>query len=335
MVLQKHYLDTAKITTVYFGGGTPSLLTAGEFREIWDELEKNYYILPEAEITLEANPDDLSASKIAEWRQSRVNRFSIGIQSLYEEDLRYMNRAHTAREAIECVQIARDAGFEKLSIDLIYGTPTLSDQGWSQNLAWVIEEKIPHLSAYCLTVEERTPLHKMVARKHTPIPDEAAAIRHFEILMDTLPAAGYEHYEISNLCRPGAYSKHNTAYWQNQPYLGLGPSAHSFDGHTRQSNVRNNARYIKSLAAGNLDMEIEILTHAQRCNEYILTTLRTRWGCDIEEVKLKCTREEYAQFEIYIHKFINSGWLSMNDGHITLTREGKLMADHISRELFI
>lgn len=336
MVLQQNYLSGTKIQSIYLGGGTPSLLSQKEFEEIWESLIQNFDIAVDAEITLEANPDDLNNHTISQWKSSAVNRLSIGIQSFYDEDLRYMNRAHNAQEAEACVHIARDAGFTKLSIDLIYGTPTLSNDGWQKNLEWVTKNNIPHLSAYCLTVESRTPLHKLIKNGKFPAPDESLSAKQFEMLMEYLPQAGYEHYEISNLCKPGAYSIHNRSYWNNIPYLGLGPSAHSYNGKYRQHNIRNNNAYIRSILSNKIPAEIEILSQAQRCNEYLLTSLRTQWGCRYDRL-LELAAPNDLEFIIKQASTFHTMGLVILDEHnnIILTNKGKLFSDHISGELFL
>src|ERR1051325_2630503 len=273
--LQKSYLSSNRIGTVYFGGGTPSLLTGDEIARIFDHLHRYFEIDANAEITLEANPDDLTKNKLREFKQTSVNRFSIGIQSFFDEDLKLMNRAHDAMEAQDCVKMAQDAGFENITIDLIYGTPTMSDERWKKNLQTAFDLRVPHISAYCLTVEPRTALAGMVEKKMVANVDDQRSSAQFLMMLEQMKLHGYIQYEISNFGKEGAFSKHNSNYWKGETYLGLGPSAHSFDGTSRQWNVRNNEIYIRSLKEDKLDFVKEVLSADQKYNEYILTSLRT------------------------------------------------------------
>jgi oxygen-independent coproporphyrinogen-3 oxidase len=332
MVLRKDYLQGQQVETVYFGGGTPSMLEAVEIRRIWEHLNQQFTITDGAEITLEANPDDLTAAKVQELRQTPVTRFSIGIQSFHEADLLYMNRAHNAAEAEACVKLAQDAGFDNITIDLIYGGPTLSDEGWQQNMIRTFALGIPHFSAYCLTVEPKTALADMVKKKKVADVDDAKAARHFSMLMEAVPAAGYEHYEISNFALPGRYSKHNSNYWKGAHYLGLGPSAHSFNGTSRSWNVANNAKYIKALTDNQLPLETEQLSLADQYNEYLMTSLRTMWGADMGYIEKNFGLEKRTQLLGEIGGF--NGKLLLNLDKLTLANEGKLMADSIISELF-
>lgn len=332
--LQRDYLGGAELTTVYFGGGTPSHLAVSDLALIFDKITAVFRIAPGAEITLEANPDDLSAEYLTELRRrTPVNRLSIGIQSFSDADLRWMNRAHSAVDAIACLRDARTAGFDNLTVDLIYGAPTTSDEQWRENLRILIEEDVAHLSCYCLTVEEGTALGHFVAKGKAPPVDEDRAARQFDILLETTAAAGYEHYEISNFARPGHYSRHNTSYWLGEPYLGIGPSAHSFNGVSRQWNVSNNARYIRSLEAGELPFEIEYLNPVQRYNELVMTGLRTQWG--VNRVHLEALD---AGFGVYFEKtalpFLTAGTLVREGDVYRLTQEGKFLADGIAAALF-
>lgn len=332
--LQRDYLSGAELGTIYFGGGTPSLLETGELVQIFEKIHALHRVSPDAEITLEANPDDLSLEKLRDLRAyTPVNRLSIGIQSFFDEDLRWMNRAHSAVHARRCLHTAAAAGFQDLTVDLIYGAPTTSDEHWAENLRIVLEEGIPHLSCYCLTVEEGTALAHFV-RKGTAAPvDEERAARQFEHLLDTTAKHGYEHYEISNFALPGRYSRHNSSYWSGAHYLGVGPSAHSFDGQCRQWNIAHNAHYLNELQAGSIPFEREILTPAQRYNEYVMTGLRTMWGC--ETARIEAYGEPYAgYFKREMEQFLRSGVLEDTGTHIRLTRTGKLLADRIASDLF-
>ena len=335
--LQKAYLPDKKLTSIYFGGGTPSLLNGQELERIFQKIFSLYEVGMEAEITLEANPDDLSKEKINELRDSPVNRLSIGIQSFSEKDLRFMNRAHSAREARQCLEWAQAAGFEQLTTDLIYGCPTTSDEQWLDNIRILTDYGIPHLSCYALTVEPRTALAHFVEKGKVEPVDEEQSARQFEILIDQLEEVGYEHYEISNFAKPGFYARHNSSYWLRAPYLGVGPSAHSFKSGSRQWNVANNAKYLRFLkqavSAKDLEgtlFEREILSAAQSYDEYILTRLRTRWGCKAEDI----AEPFQAYFLDRVQRWLEAGKVSLDSGLYTLTRSGKLLADHISMDLF-
>lgn len=333
IALQKDYLEGATIETIYFGGGTPSLLSGEELASIFKNLDDTFTISKEAEITLEANPDDLTPEKIAILKDSPVNRLSIGIQSFSEADLQYMNRAHNAKEAFQCLEGVKKAGFDNLTIDLIYGTPTMSDQQWETNIQTALDFDIPHLSCYCLTVEPQTALDYFVKKgKSKPVDDEQAAAQ-FKYLMDKTTEAGYLHYEISNFARPGMFSRHNSAYWKGVPFLGLGPGAHSFNGSSRQWNLPNNAKYIKSLEENQLLFEKEILSPADQYNEYIMTALRTMWGVDLEKIKALGARFEEHFLKTSL-PFLESGHLIRKDDNFSLSKAGKLLADRIAMELF-
>ncbi|MDF2187202.1 radical SAM family heme chaperone HemW [Paraflavitalea sp. CAU 1676] len=332
--LQKDYLGTESVETIYFGGGTPSLLTANELQRILSALGNTFNIAPGAEVTLEANPDDITASLLSEWRGNGVNRLSIGIQSFFEEDLQWMNRAHTARQAIDQLELALQQ-FDNMTIDLIYGTPTLSDERWQENVQRALSLKIPHLSCYALTVEPKTALDKMIQKHQVSNvqPDDQA--RQFLLLMDWAGAAGYEHYEISNFALPGHRSRHNSSYWQGKKYLGLGPSAHSFDGKGRQWNIANNALYIQSLVKGTVPFEEEILTADQRLNEYIMISLRTMEGLNLEQVKVLAGEKVMNEIHRQSLRYIDQQLLTEKHNRLTLTKQGKLFADRMAGDLFV
>ncbi len=335
--LQKNYLQGHTIETIYFGGGTPSLLTADEVMLLTDRIYALYPVGDLKEFTLEANPDDLSQQYLKELRRTPVNRFSMGIQSFRETDLRYMNRAHTAQQADYAIKAAQDAGFDNLSIDLIYGTPGLSDTDWKYNLSQVRALSIPHFSAYALTVEEGTALHHNIAKKKAKPVDTDQAAAQFEILMEQAEVMGYEHYEISNLALQGQYAVHNTNYWRGAPYLGIGPSAHSFDGkNNRRWNVANNALYIKSLLAeGKAVYEEETLTPVEHLNEYIMTSLRTIWGCDLDKITNEWGSDAAKQVLDSAALFIEKEQLRYENHKLLLTHKGKLFADRIAGSLFL
>jgi oxygen-independent coproporphyrinogen-3 oxidase len=332
--LQQQYLSGSPVTSIYFGGGTPSLLLASDLRQLLDKLYTTFPVAPNAEITLEANPDDLSPAKLRELRTAGINRLSIGIQSFHEEDLSWMNRAHDSKQALQCILDAKAAGFDNLTIDLIYGGPTLSDEGWAANVQQAIDLGVQHLSCYALTVEPGTALDQFIRKKKVPVLDTDKAARHFEQLMQWTTDAGYEHYEISNFALPGWYSRHNSSYWQGQPYLGLGPSAHSFNGHSRQWNIANNALYIRSLEQGAVPFEREELTPQMMLNEYIMTTLRTSRGCILSVVDERFGKDKRDTLLKTATRFLDKGWIVLRDDALILTPEGRLFADGIAADLF-
>lgn len=328
--LQKDYLRGALVESVYLGGGTPSLLGPEELALLFGQLEALYVIHPEAEITLEANPDDLTEDRLAQLRDSPVNRLSIGIQSFADEDLVFMNRAHNAKEAGRCIELAHRYGFDNLTVDLIYGTPTLSNEQWADNIKKVIDYQVPHLSCYCLTVEPQTALdHFVKTGKAKPVDDKKAE-EQFIFLMEELAKAGYEHYEISNFARPGHYAKHNSAYWLGEPYLGVGPGAHSYNGESRQWNIAHNGKYRQALAKDEVPYERELLSADQRYNEYVLTRLRTRWGVVLTDL----TEPYRDHFLKQIQTYEKGGQVIQERGRYLLTLSGKLLADRIAMDLF-
>lgn len=331
---QKDYLSGEELESIYLGGGTPSLLSVKELDLLFDQIQRFHKIAHQAEITLEANPDDLSRDQLKILRKTPINRLSIGIQSFLEEDLRFMNRAHSAVEAEACIDLALEQGFTALTVDLIYGTPTLSHAQWEQNLQKVFQKPIQHLSCYCLTVEPKTALDHFVKTGKAKAVDEEQAALQFERLIETSKAAGFEQYEISNFARDGYYAVHNSNYWKGKKYLGIGPSAHSFNGESRQWNIANNAQYIRSIQAGESSFEVEELSLDQRYNEYVMTGLRTIWGCEI--TKINQLSADYAQhFKEMAQPFIQAGNMEENGGNYRLAEAGRLLADHIAMELFI
>lgn len=333
LIMKKNRI-TDQVGSIYLGGGTPSLLSEKSLLKIFDTISTHYSIDSAAEITIETNPDDLDANKIAVLRQSPVNRFSIGVQSFFNEDLLWMNRAHNANEAETCIKRSQDAGFENLSIDLIYGYPLLTNKKWFSNIHKVIGLQVPHISAYSLTVEPRTALaHAIKKGNQLPVNDEQSAAQ-FVSLIDKLAVAGFDHYEISNFSLPGKHAVHNTNYWRGVPYLGIGPSAHGFNGHVRYLNVASNAKYISELTAGRLAETVEELSLHDRFNEYIMTSLRTMWGTDLQKVASygKVFLEDTSK---NIKSFIERDWLKTEGNKIILTAEGKLFADYIASELFL
>jgi len=328
------YNNDKSVETIYFGGGTPSLLQAETLNSILDALHQKFYIVADAEITLEANPDDISAPQLAAWKSMGINRLSIGVQSFFEEDLKWMNRAHTAEQSFNSIMLAQQAGFNNLTIDLIYGSPGLSDEKWQQNVKRAVDFKIPHLSCYALTVEPKTALHSLIAKNKMQDTDPEQQARQFMQLMSWLEDAGYEHYEISNFSIPGKRSRHNTSYWLGKPYYGFGPSAHSFNGaDTRSWNIANNALYVQSLSENIIPAEKECLTKVQRLNEYIMTSLRTCEGTDLGYIQ-NIFGEQYVQrIRSSAQPYFNEKMIIENNA-LKLTQSGKLFADGIAADLF-
>lgn len=330
-----NYLQDQPIATIYFGGGTPSLLTVEELQQIMQALQQHFTVTADAEITLEANPDDVTDEKLLGWKNLGINRLSIGIQSLFEEDLQWMNRAHTAEEAKQVITKARAAGFHSFTVDLIYGTPGLTDEKWLSNINWVLQQNINHLSCYALTVEEKTPLDKLIRQQKKTDVDAEQQSRQFILLMNELQKAGFEHYEISNFAKPGYRSKHNSSYWKGVHYLGLGPSAHSFNGISRQWNVANNQQYIQALQQHTIPFEKEELTKEQQLNEYIMTSLRLLEGCDLHYVEQQYGIAAAARLRTDATAFVIKGSLTITNDHLILTQTGKLFADSIAADLFV
>jgi len=331
---QKDYLNNQKIETIYFGGGTPSLLEVADIEAILNAVNTNFNIEDGAEITLEANPDDLTSHKLAALKDAGVNRLSIGIQSFRQEDLRFLSRTHSDSQVIRCIADARQAGFNNLSIDLIYGIPTLTDREWEENLEKAFSFGIPHISAYSLTIEDKTPLEFMIRKGKIQPVDENLSLSQYHILSRMMQDHGYEHYEISNFSLPGAYSRHNTAYWQGKHYLGIGPSAHSYNGISRQWNISNLSEYFKTIASGKVASELEILSQATQLNEYIMTSLRTMWGCDLVLIRKKFGAESAEKLLLASLTYIKTNQMVYQDGKLILTPEGRMFADGISSALF-
>ena len=328
------FFEGTKIRTIYLGGGTPTLLSANEINTLLEHLNNHFDIDQVEEITIEANPDDLTSEKIKDFKNTPINRFSIGVQSFHSDDLVFMNRAHNAFQAKKCIKDIQEAGWENISIDLIYGTPTLSHEKWIENLTHIIDFDIPHLSAYALTVEEKTPLHHAIkSGKQRPL-DEKKCQEQFEILLEMMPYNGLIQYEISNFSKTHFESKHNTSYWQQKKYLGLGPSAHSFDGKKRMWNVSNNVKYIQSLKRGELNYENEILSETDHFNEYVMTAIRTKMGCDTNFIKTHFSPFYGDFFKKNTEKWIKKGQIEQKNSFFVLTKKGQLMADLITSNLF-
>ena len=322
------------ISTLYFGGGTPSILTVDDLKIIFDALYKRFVFDDDIEITLEANPDDITDEKLKEWKMIGINRLSVGIQSFVEEELVWMNRAHNASESLLCIDKIRYAGFTNFSVDLIYGSPLLNDEDWEKNVGIVIEKNIPHISCYALTVEPKTALDKMIAQHKKENVDAEKQAQQFLLLMDWMEQAGYEHYEISNFAKPGLRSRHNSSYWSGEKYYAFGPAAHAFDGKSRRWNVTNNSLYIQSVQQNIIPFEEEILTKTQQLNEYIMTSLRTMEGIDLDYVSKIFGNKESSKINIASSKYEQTGKLKKANGKLILTREGKLFADGIAADLF-
>ena len=332
LILRKDEIK-GKVETIYFGGGTPSLLSAEELKQIFETIYTNYTIAENPEITLEANPDDLTNLRIIELSNSRINRLSIGIQSFFEEDLKLMNRAHNASEALNSIKEAKKY-FENISIDLIYGIPGMSKERWMKNLEIALNLDVPHLSCYALTVEPRTALKKFIEKGIIPPVDEEAAKQHYEILVEETEKAGLDNYEFSNFGKPGFESRNNTAYWEGKSYLGIGPSAHSYDGKSRSWNVANNTKYIKSLASGQLPSESEILSKQDKYNEYIMTGLRTKKGVSLVKVESEFG-QNYSEYLLKQAKgHLQNNLLILENQILKVSKKAKFLGDGIASDLF-
>jgi oxygen-independent coproporphyrinogen III oxidase len=331
---QKEYLQGEVMDTIYFGGGTPSLLTRQELDIIFNSIYKHYRVATLPEITLEANPDDLSQQKIIALKDSGINRVSLGVQSFDDAILKFLNRAHSSKDAMESIHRLREIGISNLSIDLIHSIPGQDDRLLKQNLEKVINLAPQHVSVYSLTIEEKTVFGKWASRGQLKAMEETYSAAQFELVMDTLTTIGYQHYEISSFCMPGFESKHNSSYWQQKKYLGVGPGAHSFDGMSRQFNISNNHLYMKSLHEGKIPFEKELLTRENKINEYVFTSLRTSGGCHLSYL---ISNYEYDLKKInsaYIQSLVDEGYVMLSDETLFLTRQGKLLADKIASDLF-
>lgn len=333
MALQKSYLSEP-IETIYFGGGTPSLLNPKQLERILAAIHHHFNCSAQVELTLEANPDDMHSAQLAAWVRLGINRLSIGIQSFREEDLAWMGRAHNADQALASIQMAQKAGIQNISIDLIYGGPTLSDADWINNLTIAFKTGVPHLSCYALTVEPKTALAHKIKQQQLPDVDAAHQARHFSILQEMTAAAGFEQYEISNFALPNKRSRHNANYWSGVHYLGIGPSAHSFNGQSRQWNISNNALYIQTLLNGSIPSEMEILTRTQQVNEYIMTALRTIEGIDANRLNEIAGTPLFYQLVVDAQPYMQQGLMTLTANQLRLSANGKFMADGIAADLF-
>jgi oxygen-independent coproporphyrinogen III oxidase len=334
LIAQQNYLGQEPVNTIYFGGGTPSLLFPAEVEAILNAIRSHFNVSTAAEITLEANPDDLSKEKLSELLVIGVNRLSIGIQSFDSEILKFLNRIHTAREAIQCVEHARSVGFKNLSVDLIYAIPGQSIEQWRSNINQALALEPEHLSSYALTIEEKTAFGNWQKKGTLKAVSEESAANEFEILMDELEKAGYEHYEISNFSKPNFQSRHNSNYWKGEHYLGIGPSAHSYNGISRQFNVSNNHTYLKSISEARIPFELEILTRENKINEYLFTSLRTSWGCNLSFLKSNLQYDLMATRSSYLRDLEKRELIRVSNDNISLTKKGKLFADQIASDLF-
>jgi oxygen-independent coproporphyrinogen-3 oxidase len=334
LLLRKDEFTGQVVETIYFGGGTPSVLRAAEINELIRTVYAHYEVHAAPEITIEANPDDLSTSKLKELAASPVNRLSIGIQSFFDEDLSLMNRAHSAVQAMESLREATQL-FNNISIDLIYGLPYLEHDRWKKNIAIALEFNVAHISSYALTVEPKTALKKFIEKGVVPPIDDDMAEEQFHILIDMLTEAGYQHYELSNFGKPSFFSKNNTAYWLGKNYMGIGPSAHSYDGKRRGWNSRNNSVYIKSIEQQKLPMEIEILTKVDRYNEYVMTGLRTIWGVSLQKVMSDFGTKYYEYLLQQSEKNREDGFLRIDGDTLLVTKKGKFLSDGLAADLFM
>ncbi len=332
--LRAGYVDEP-IDTIYFGGGTPSLLLPDEIAGLLATVSALFTVRPDAEVTLEANPDDLSPQKLLDLRSTGINRLSIGIQSFDDTILRFLNRAHDREAALGCIPDARNAGFDNVSLDLIYAIPGQTDLILASDIRTALGLQPEHISAYSLTIEEKTVFGKWATRgKIVPTPDDYAA-QHLTQLIDALESDGYERYEVSNFAKPGFYSKHNSSYWRGIPYLGIGPGAHSYNLNSRQANISNNAIYLKELAVDRVPATVEVLSETDKINDYLLTTLRTCWGTSLTKLRNDFGFDLEAFHGLYLRQLVDEQLAEISDGHLTLTRKGMMVADKISSDLFV
>lgn len=332
LILRSKDFSNQAIQTIYFGGGTPSLLSNQQLEKFLDTIRTHFDLSACDEITLESNPDDITAEKVTYWKEIGVNRLSIGIQSFDEQDLKWMNRAHSADQSLKSIRLAQENGITNLTIDLMYGLPEMSVERWRKQVETAIQTGVQHISAYCLTVEERTALYKKVQREELIPADQDLQSEQFDVLMNTLTTNGFIHYEISNFGKPDFFAKHNSNYWKNVSYIGIGPSAHSYDGKNRQWNIANNREYLRLIKENDAFYEIEELSPENRFNELLLTGLRTIWGVSIDKLTNECSLDEV--FLNQIEKFKKENLLLEEAGFYRLTSKGKHLADYIAQELF-
>jgi oxygen-independent coproporphyrinogen-3 oxidase len=335
IALQKDYLPTNILQTIYFGGGTPSLLNEQELNQIFATIYQYFSVEKNAEITLEANPDDLNEENLKIFKTLGINRLSIGIQSFNENHLKYLHRAHTSAHAQTCVKLAQDLDFQNLTIDLIYAIPAQNHQIWENDLQTALALQVPHISAYCLTIEAKTVFGNWLKNQKIKAIDEEFAAQQFEILVNTLKINDFEQYEISNFAYKQHYSRHNSNYWKKGRYLGIGPSAHSYNGFSRQFNVANNAKYLQSIDNQVVPAEIEILSPIDQVNEYLMTGLRTKWGVDLQKIQVEYGFDLLDLQKKYFDKYLKINYLQIENNVLYLTESGKLLADEITSDLFL
>lgn len=332
--LRKSEFQGEVVETLYFGGGTPSILQISDLRFLIDEVFKHYEVVENPEITIEANPDDLTEQRIIDLSKTSINRLSIGIQSFFEDDLKLMNRAHNSAEAKECLALASQY-FDNISLDLIYGIPGMSNEKWLQNIETALSFNIPHISSYALTVEPKTALHTFIQKGIIPQPDDEVAQEHFQILVDKLTENNFIHYELSNFGKENYFSKNNSSYWLGKKYIGIGPSAHSYDGEKRGWNVSNNTLYIKSIQENKLPLETEILSKTDRYNEYIMTGLRTIWGISLDRIENEFGKSYLDYLNQQSAKYIEDHLLFVDENVLRTTKNGKFLSDGIASDLFL
>lgn len=333
--MRKAYLNGTTISSIYFGGGTPSILKKEEITRLVNTVYRHFTIDMDAEITLECNPDDLNTKMLSDLKEIGINRLSIGIQSFDDADLKFMNRSHNVKEALECIRLSKKAGFDNITIDLIYGLPNQSNEKWEKNLKQMLALDIQHFSAYALTIEPKTALKHLIDKKKVTPLEEKITVEHFNTLVQIATENNFIHYEISNFGKKDFFSNHNTAYWRNQYYLGVGPSAHSFNGTSRQWNIASNKQYIEKVNANSSYFEMEELSNAQQYNEYIFTSLRTIWGVNKGNIKGRFGKEIEIHFLKEIKKWEKKKDVINIKGRYSLTQNGKVFADAIASDLFI
>ena len=334
IALRKNEFQNEIVKTIYFGGGTPSILSINDIHYLIDEVFRNYKVIENPEITVEANPDDLDNETIRQFANSPINRLSIGIQSFFEDDLKLMNRAHNSAEAKKCLEIATQY-FDNISIDLIYGIPNMSNSNWLQNIETALSFNVPHISSYALTVEPKTALHTFIQKGIIAQPDDDVAQEHFHLLVDKLEENGFIHYELSNFGKENYFSKNNSSYWLGKKYIGIGPSAHSYNGVSRSWNVSNNTLYLKSIAENQLPSEAETLTKTDRYNEYVMTGLRTIWGISLDRIEQEFGKSYLDYLNQQAFNYIEDHLLFVDDNILRTTKSGKFLSDGIASDLFL
>lgn len=332
--MQRNYIQGEKINTLYFGGGTPSLLSQVQLEKIFETVRAFYQLTDRVEVTLEANPDDLNLDNLHIFKKTGINRLSIGVQSFHERVLRFLNRAHDQYQALQCFTDARTAGFENISIDLIYAIPADHHQNWHDDLHRALQLRPEHISSYCLTIEPKTAFGHWLRKGQIPPIDEEFAATQFEIMTERLTASGYEQYEVSNFCLPGWHSQHNSGYWKQETYLGIGPSAHSYDGENRQFNISHNAKYMAAIQQGIVPYKMDILNANDKINEYLLTTLRTEWGAHLPTLKGQMNYDLLEEHKNYVETLLKKKYADIHGEYLKLTRSGMLLADKIASDLF-